>query len=55
MRGITTPEAPAPVAAMPVAMPRLAWKKWPTAAMEGEKRRDAAKPQRPPNERRKCQ
>src|SRR3569833_855848 len=55
MSGKTTPPAPPPVAAMPVAKPRLARKKCPTAAMEGVKSRAEAIPLRMPKERKKCQ
>jgi hypothetical protein len=55
MSGKMTPPREPAVEATPVAKPRRAWKKWPTAAMEGVKSRDEARPERRPKARRNCQ
>lgn len=51
IRGKMTPPMEPPVEAIPVARPRRFLKKWPTAAMEGVKRRVEAMPLRTPNDR----
>jgi hypothetical protein len=53
--GKITPPSEPPAAAMPVALPRFARKKWLAAANAGVKMRDVPKPPSTPKTRKKCQ
>jgi hypothetical protein len=55
MMGKTMPPMEPPVAARPVAVPRLARKKWPMEETAGVKIREVPMPPRTPKTRMKCQ
>jgi len=55
IRGKIIPPREPPAAAMPVAFPRFSRKKWPTAEIQGVKRRDVPTPPRRLKTRMKCQ